>query len=282
MPGPGRDRAFLWSGPPDDRCRCPPRPAGPGDRLRGPRHPPAAAPGSRPRRAEVVRRRDPGRARPAGSPARRRAARDARVLFPGEQQPAADGTEPARAPQHRGLPDPQGAGDHRAEARHLPRPADGAGGDRDRGRDRGRHGRPARSGKGGQVTAGDMDLGTALRKRVLICDGAMGTMLHAAGNSLDRALTELNLSNPGLVSTIHESYLSAGADVILTNTFGASRQRLAEQGYGDLVTEINEAGARLAIAAREGIGRPAFVAGSVAPAVTPSLRRRVEPAERAE
>ena len=59
-------------------------------------------------------------------------------------------------------------------------------------------------------------LAAALRQRVLICDGAMGTMLHAAGNSLDRALPELNLSNPGLVSTIHESYLGAGADMILT------------------------------------------------------------------
>ncbi len=60
------------------------------------------------------------------------------------------------------------------------------------------------------------DLVTALSQRVLICDGAMGTMLHAAGNSLDRALPELNLSNAGLVSTVHESYLSAGADMILT------------------------------------------------------------------
>ena len=132
-----------------------------------------------------------------------------------------------------------------------------------------------------------MSLPDALRERVLIGDGAMGTMLHAAGNSLDRALTELNLSNPGLVTTIHESYLSAGADVILTNTFGASRLRLAEQGFGDLVTEINEAGARLALRARDGaekdrLGRPVFVAGSVAPAVTPSLRRRVERAERVE
>jgi methionine synthase / methylenetetrahydrofolate reductase(NADPH) len=131
------------------------------------------------------------------------------------------------------------------------------------------------------------DLRAALRERVLICDGAMGTMLHAAGNSLDRALTELNLSNPGLVSTIHDSYLSAGADVILTNTFGASRLRLGEQGYGDLVGEINRAGARLAMSARdgaagEGAGRPVFVAGSVAPAVTPSLRRRIERAERVE
>ncbi|MGB6453501.1 MAG: bifunctional homocysteine S-methyltransferase/methylenetetrahydrofolate reductase [Streptosporangiaceae bacterium] len=126
------------------------------------------------------------------------------------------------------------------------------------------------------------DLLTALQERVLICDGAMGTMLHAAGNSLDRALTELNLSNPGLVSTIHDSYLSAGADVILTNTFGASRLRLAEQGFGDLVTEINHAGAQLARRARDAAGRPVFVAGSVGPAVTPSLRRRVERAERVE
>ncbi len=126
------------------------------------------------------------------------------------------------------------------------------------------------------------ELATALRDRVLICDGAMGTMLHAAGNSLDRALTELNLSNPGLVSTIHDSYLSAGADVILTNTFGASRLRLADQGFGDLVGEINQAGARLARRARDAAGRPVFVAGSVSPAVTPSLRRRVERAVRVE
>ncbi|MBO0835297.1 MAG: bifunctional homocysteine S-methyltransferase/methylenetetrahydrofolate reductase [Actinobacteria bacterium] len=123
---------------------------------------------------------------------------------------------------------------------------------------------------------------TALRERVLIGDGAMGTMLHAAGNSLDRALTELNLSNAGLVTTIHESYLSAGADVILTNTFGASRLRLAEYGFADLVAEINQAGAQLALQARDAVDRPVFVAGSVAPAVTPSLRRRVERAERVE
>jgi homocysteine S-methyltransferase len=137
------------------------------------------------------------------------------------------------------------------------------------------------------VTAKAPDLVAALRERVLIGDGAMGTMLHAAGNSLDRALTELNLSNPGLVSTIHDSYLSAGADVILTNTFGASRLRLAEQGLGGLVSEINEAGAQLAVRARDSAatdrdGRPVFVAGSVAPAVTPSLRRRVERADRVE
>jgi methionine synthase / methylenetetrahydrofolate reductase(NADPH) len=124
------------------------------------------------------------------------------------------------------------------------------------------------------------DLVTALRQQVLICDGAMGTMLHAAGNSLDRALPELNLSNPGLVSTIHESYLSAGADMILTNTFGANRLRLADQGFGALVRDINLAGARLAAQAREGAGRPVFVAGSVSPAVTASQRRRVGQTQR--
>ena len=119
------------------------------------------------------------------------------------------------------------------------------------------------------------DLVTSLRQRVLICDGAMGTMLHAAGNSLDRALPELNLSNADLVSTIHESYLSAGADMILTNTFGANRLRLADQGFGEMVREINLAGARIAVRARQEAGRQVFVAGSVSPAVTASQRRRV-------
>jgi methionine synthase / methylenetetrahydrofolate reductase(NADPH) len=109
----------------------------------------------------------------------------------------------------------------------------------------------------------------------------MGTMLHAAGNSLDRALPELNLSNAGLVSTIHESYLSAGADMILTNTFGANRLRLADQGFGGMVREINVAGARIAARAREGAGRQVFVAGSVSPAVTASQRRRVAREQRA-
>jgi methionine synthase / methylenetetrahydrofolate reductase(NADPH) len=126
------------------------------------------------------------------------------------------------------------------------------------------------------------DLVTALGQQVLICDGAMGTMLHAAGNSLDRALPELNLSNAALVSTIHESYISAGADVIQTNTFGANQLRLADQGFGDMVREINVAGAQIAARAWEGTGRPVFVAGSVSPAVTSSQRRRVAQTQRVE
>ncbi len=125
------------------------------------------------------------------------------------------------------------------------------------------------------------DFVTALSESVLVCDGAMGTMLHAAGNSLDRALPELNLTNPELVSTIHESYLSAGVDVIQTNTFGASRPRLAGYGSTGSVRDINIAGARIAREARERAGRPVFVAGSVSPAVTARQRPAVPPGERA-
>ena len=119
-------------------------------------------------------------------------------------------------------------------------------------------------------------------ERVLVCDGAMGTMLHAAGAALDRSLPELNLSDPDLVATVHDSYLLAGVDIIQANTFGASRLRLADHGFPDKVSEINRAGARLARAAADRSGRPVLVAGSVSPAVTAPQRRRVGAAERME
>jgi methionine synthase I (cobalamin-dependent)/5,10-methylenetetrahydrofolate reductase len=119
-------------------------------------------------------------------------------------------------------------------------------------------------------------------ERVLVCDGAMGTMLHAAGAALDRSLPELNLSDPDLVATIHDSYLSAGADIIQANTFGANRLWLGDHGFPDKVDEINRAGVRLARAACAQAGRPTLVAGSVSPAVTALQRRRVGSAERVE
>ncbi len=117
---------------------------------------------------------------------------------------------------------------------------------------------------------------------VLVCDGAMGTMLHAAGAALDRSLPELNLSDHGLVATIHESYLSAGADIIQANTFGANRLWLGDHGFPDKVDEINRAGVRIARAAQDRCDRPVLVAGSVSPAVTARQRRQVGSAERAE
>ena len=119
-------------------------------------------------------------------------------------------------------------------------------------------------------------------QRVLVCDGAMGTMLHAAGAALDRSLPELNLTDPGLVSTIHESYLSAGADIIQTNTFGANRLWLGDHGVGDKMEEINRAGVLIARAAQDRCDRDVLVAGSVSPAVTALQRRRVGSAERTQ
>jgi methionine synthase / methylenetetrahydrofolate reductase (NADH) len=121
-----------------------------------------------------------------------------------------------------------------------------------------------------------------LGTRLLAGDGAMGTMLHAAGCALDRALPEVTLSDPGLVGTIHDSYLAAGADVIQTNTFGANRLWLAGHGCADQVGEINQAAVRIARAAGQRAGRPVYVAGAVSPAVTARLRRQVGAAERAE
>jgi methionine synthase / methylenetetrahydrofolate reductase(NADPH) len=113
----------------------------------------------------------------------------------------------------------------------------------------------------------------------------MNTMLHAAGAALDRSLPELNLSDPGLVATIHDSYLIAGADIIQANTFGANRLWLADHGFSAKVADINQAGVALARAAAAraaagSAGRPVLVAGSVSPAVTALQRRKTGAAER--
>ena len=62
----------------------------------------------------------------------------------------------------------------------------------------------------------------------VVFDGAMGTMLHARGESFEGCLDELNLTNPGMVAEVHRAYIEAGAQVIMTNTYGANRFKLAE------------------------------------------------------
>src|SRR6185436_5211374 len=99
-----------------------------------------------------------------------------------------------------------------------------------------------------------------IQEGVVVCDGAMGTMLYARGVFINRCFDELNLSSPALVRGVHEDYLEAGADVIETNTFGAQRIRLGPHGLEKQVKKINREGAAIARAAADG---RALVAGSM-------------------
>jgi methionine synthase I (cobalamin-dependent)/5,10-methylenetetrahydrofolate reductase len=108
-----------------------------------------------------------------------------------------------------------------------------------------------------------------LSRRVLVADGAMGTMIYSRGVFINRCYDELNLSAPALVKEIHEEYVKAGAEIIETNTFGANRVRLAGYGFSEKLRAINQAGVRIA---REAAQDQAFVAASVGP-----LGVRIEP-----
>lgn len=109
----------------------------------------------------------------------------------------------------------------------------------------------------------------ALEDRVLVCDGAMGTMLYAKGIFVNKSFDALNLDKPELVAEVHRAYLRAGADLVETNTFGANRVKLAAFGLGDKLREINVAGARLA---RQEARDANWVAGAIGP-----LGIRIEP-----
>lgn len=102
----------------------------------------------------------------------------------------------------------------------------------------------------------------ALRSRVLVGDGAMGTALQHRGVGHDQCFEQLNSTNRAVVREVLESYVAAGADVIETNTFRANRKHLAKFGLAEKVFEFNYRGARLA---RSVAGRNVFVAGSVGP-----------------
>ncbi|HEY8313640.1 MAG TPA: homocysteine S-methyltransferase family protein, partial [Candidatus Baltobacteraceae bacterium] len=115
-----------------------------------------------------------------------------------------------------------------------------------------------------------------LDERVLVFDGAMGTQLMALelsdddfGGARYHGCNEaLVLTRPAIVQSIHESYLQAGADVVETDTFTASRLKLDEYGLGDRVADVNRDAARLARAACDKYatpGKPRFVAGAMGP-----------------
>ncbi|HEY0493006.1 MAG TPA: bifunctional homocysteine S-methyltransferase/methylenetetrahydrofolate reductase [Candidatus Dormibacteraeota bacterium] len=104
-----------------------------------------------------------------------------------------------------------------------------------------------------------------LKQGPLLGDGAMGTQLHARGVSFDRSFDELNLTEPRIVEEIHRAYITAGAELIETNTFGANRFKLARHGLEHRVREINLRAVKLAREAREITGEATFLAGSVGP-----------------
>ena len=99
-------------------------------------------------------------------------------------------------------------------------------------------------------------------RRVLVADGAMGTMLYAKGVFINRCFDELNLSSAAMVKEVHQDYVKAGAEVLETNTFGANRVRLAAFGQAHNLKAINHAGVRIA---REAAGDQAYVAGAMGP-----------------
>ncbi|HZR47226.1 MAG TPA: homocysteine S-methyltransferase family protein, partial [Candidatus Manganitrophaceae bacterium] len=115
-----------------------------------------------------------------------------------------------------------------------------------------------------------------LRQRILVMDGAMGTMIQGknltaadfGGAEYEGCNEHLNLTRPDVIQSIHETYYAAGADIVETNTFGGTAIVLAEYGLQEKTLEINRAGARLAKAAAEKfstLDKPRLVAASMGP-----------------
>jgi homocysteine S-methyltransferase len=104
---------------------------------------------------------------------------------------------------------------------------------------------------------------------IYVFDGAMGTRLYDKGIYINRSYDELNLTSPDLVREVHEEYVKAGADIIETNSFGATRQKLLPYGLEGKLRDINIAAARIA---REAAGERVYVAGAIGP-----LGLRIEP-----
>lgn len=112
-----------------------------------------------------------------------------------------------------------------------------------------------------------MNFTEMISEKVLVGDGAVGTMLYARGAGMESGFERLNLTAPDLVLKLHEDYIAAGSQVIETNTFGANRLRMTPFGYEDRVRDVNLRGARLA---RKAVGgKDVFVAGSMGPIPRP-------------
>ncbi|GAA2788328.1 methionine synthase [Streptomyces showdoensis] len=125
------------------------------------------------------------------------------------------------------------------------------------------------------MSQGRRSLREEFATRVVVADGAMGTMLQAADPSMDdfqqlEGCNEiLNVTRPDIVASVHDAYFSVGVDCVETNTFGANLAALAEYGIEDRVYELSEAGARIARTTADAHtaadGRPRWVLGSMGP-----------------
>jgi 5-methyltetrahydrofolate--homocysteine methyltransferase len=99
----------------------------------------------------------------------------------------------------------------------------------------------------------------------IIADGGMGTMLFSLGLANGEAPELWNVEQPDKVRSVHRAYIEAGAQIVLTNTFGGNRLRLAFHGIGDRTAELNQAAARLLRQEADASPHPVLVAGSMGP-----------------
>ncbi len=126
-----------------------------------------------------------------------------------------------------------------------------------------------------EATERSVALRGALAERIVIADGAMGTMLQAYDltaedfDGHDGCNEVLNVTRPDVVRAVHHAYLAAGADCVTTNTFGANFGNLSEYGISERIGELSQAGAALAREVADGFtaadGRPRWVLGSIGP-----------------
>ncbi|MDO3677655.1 bifunctional homocysteine S-methyltransferase/methylenetetrahydrofolate reductase [Paenibacillus ehimensis] len=104
------------------------------------------------------------------------------------------------------------------------------------------------------------DLREALRRQVLVGDGAMGTYLYQMGFPVGISYEELNLLKPDVIMDVHRRYYEAGARIIETNTFSANREKLSKYGLEQEMEAINRAGVELA---RKAVGDDAYIVGAI-------------------
>lgn len=128
-----------------------------------------------------------------------------------------------------------------------------------------------------------MNLLETLTRKTILADGAMGTMLHARGIGFDQCFDELNLTSPATVAEIHREYIEAGAEIVITNTFGANRYKLSKHGMQDEAAGINRAGVELAKRVVAASFKDVLIAGDVGPlGVRIAPYGRVKPEEARE